>query len=92
MKKNFKRWLALLLAIIMVAGTCLTNADGSLRATNGEQTQQTEDVAAEDTDAADSRTSQMEQLMRMQGPRRRRDRSGETSNRCTGNCEFQRNV
>ena len=54
MKKNFKRWLALLLAIIMVAGTCLTNADGSLRATNGEQTQQTEDVAADDTDAADS--------------------------------------
>ncbi|WP_251386706.1 DUF7507 domain-containing protein [Mediterraneibacter agrestimuris] len=36
MKKNFKRWLALVLAVAMVAGTCLSHADGFLSATDGE--------------------------------------------------------
>ena len=38
MKKNikyFKRWMALLLAVVLVAGTCVYSSSGSLRATDG---------------------------------------------------------
>ena len=42
MKKNFKRWLALLLAVIMIASTGLSHADGFLKATEGDVTEATE--------------------------------------------------
>lgn len=35
MKKNIKRWVALLLAVILVASTCLFSSDGFLQATEG---------------------------------------------------------
>lgn len=45
MRKNFKRWVALLLAVIMTASTCLYSQDGFLRATDGTE-QTTEDMEA----------------------------------------------
>lgn len=52
MKKNFKRWLALVLAVTMVAGTCLSHADGFLSATDGEPavTQDGETAVADQTE------------------------------------------
>ena len=49
MKKNFKRWLALMLAVVMVVTTCMTHTDGFLRATDGAETEtaQTVDVPAD---------------------------------------------
>lgn len=41
MKKNFKRWLALVLAVVLVSGTCLTHTDSFLWATDGETTEAT---------------------------------------------------
>lgn len=45
MRKNFKRWVALLLAVVMTASTCLYSQDGFLRATDGTE-QTTEDMEA----------------------------------------------
>ncbi len=57
MKKNFKRWLALVLAVTMVAGTCLSHADGFLSATDGEPavTQESETAVADQTEGGSGR-------------------------------------
>lgn len=52
MKKNVKRWLALILAVAMVSGTCLAHADGFLAATDGEETQVTQESAQAVADEA----------------------------------------
>lgn len=57
MKKNFKRWLALTLAVIMVMSTCMVSSDNFLWATDGMDepvTVSEEDVTVADETAAES--------------------------------------
>ena len=61
MKKNVKRWLALILAVAMVSGTCLAHADGFLAATDGEETQVTQESAQAVADEAGEEEKQAEQ-------------------------------
>lgn len=62
MKKNVKRWLALILAVAMVSGTCLAHADGFLAATDGEETQVTQESAQAVADEAGERMKQVERM------------------------------
>ena len=52
MKKNVKRWLALILGVAMVSGTGLAHADGFLAATDGEEPQVTQERAQAVADEA----------------------------------------
>ena len=61
MKKNVKRWLALILAVAMVSGTCLAHADGFLAATDGEETQVTQESAQAVANEAGEEDKQAEQ-------------------------------
>lgn len=61
MKKNVKRWLALILAVAMVSGTCLAHADGFLAATDGEETQVTQESAQAVADEAGGEDEQLQQ-------------------------------
>ena len=61
MKKNVKRWLALILAVAMVSGTCLAHADGFLAATDGEDTQVTQESEPAVANEAGEEDKQAEQ-------------------------------
>ena len=57
MKKNFKRCLAVLLAVAMVTGTCLTHTEGFLWATDGVgNTEATVDGVADETEGEGAET------------------------------------
>ena len=57
MKKNFKRWLALVLAVVLVSGTCLTHTDSFLWATDGETTE----TASEDVQDVANETGETDE-------------------------------
>lgn len=65
MKKNFKQWLALVLAVVLVSGTCLTHTDSFLWATEGETTEATNEnvqTVAEGTgETAEQQTVEQQQ-------------------------------